>query len=168
MMSLETERLRLRYYTAADAPFIYELMNSTGWLNYIGDRNIRSIADAETYIKEKYLPSYKLNGYGAYIVVLKETGIAVGSCGLYKRENLEHPDIGFAFLTEYLGKGYGFEASQGVMEHAREKLGINTFLGITLPTNIPSIKLLQKLGLKKQGPFFFNDETEELLLFSNE
>jgi len=168
MISLETERLQLRYYTAADAPFIYELMNSEGWLNYIGDRDIKSIADAETYIKEKYLPSYELNGHGAYIVILKETGIAVGSCGLYKRENLEHPDIGFAFLTEYLGKGYGFEASQGVMKHAKEELGIRTFLGITLPTNIPSIKLLEKLGLKKKGPFFFNDGTEELLLFSNE
>ncbi len=168
MISFETERLQLRYYTAADAPFIYELMNSEGWLNYIGDRDIKSIADAEAYIEEKYLPSYELNGHGAYIVILKETGIAVGSCGLYKRENLEHPDIGFAFLTEYLGKGYGFEASQGVMQHARETLGIRTFLGITLPANIPSIKLLEKLGLKKKGPFFFNDDTEELLLFSNE
>ena len=87
---------------------------------------------------------------------------------MYKRDNLEHPDIGFAFLTEYLGKGYGFEASQGVMKHAKEELGIRTFLGITLPENTPSIKLLEKLGLKKKGPFFFNDSPEELLLFSNE
>ncbi|MFT5983482.1 MAG: ribosomal-protein-alanine N-acetyltransferase [Ulvibacter sp.] len=168
MIQINTSRLQLRYYTIADAPFIYELMNSEGWLNYIGDRDIKSIADAETYIEDKYLPSYELNRHGAYIVILRETGIAVGSCGLYKRENLKHPDIGFAFLTEYLGKGYGFEASQGVMQYARETLGIRTFLGITLPKNTPSIKLLKKLGLKKKGPFFFNEDTEELLLFSNE
>jgi RimJ/RimL family protein N-acetyltransferase len=168
MISFETERLQLRYYTAADAPFIYKLMNSEGWLNYIGDRDIKSIADAKVYIEEKYLPSYELNGYGAYIIILQETGIAIGSCGLYQRENLEHPDLGFAFLTEYLGKGYGFEASQGVMHHAREVLGISTFFGITMPENTASIKLLEKLGLKKKGPFFFNDATEELLLFSNE
>ena len=168
MISFETERLQLRYYTAADAPFIYKLLNSEGWLNYIGDRDIKSIADAEVYIKEKYLLSNEPNRYGAYIVILKETGIAIGSCGLYKRENLEHPDIGFAFLTEYLGKGYGFEASQGVMQHAREALGVSTILGITMHTNISSIKLLEKLGLKKKGPFFFNDAIEELLLFSNE
>ncbi len=165
MISFETERLQLRYYTAADAPFIYELMNSEGWLNYIGDRDIKSIADAKAYIEEKYLPSYELNGHGAYIVILKETGIAVGSCGLYKRENLEHPDIGFAFLTEYLGKGYGFEASQGVMQHARETLGIRTFLGITLPANIPSIKLLEKLGFEMTGTTKLPNEDHEILLY---
>lgn len=168
MISIETERLQLRYYTVADAPFIFKLMNSEGWLRNIGDRDIKSIADAEVYIEAKYLPSYALNGYGAYIVILKETGLAVGSCGLYKRENLEHPDIGFAFLTEYLGKGFGYEASQGVMKNAKEELGIKAFLGITLPTNIASIKLLEKLGLKMKGPFFFNDATEELLLYSND
>ena len=168
MILFETERLQLRYYELSDAPFIYELMNSDGWLNYIGDRDIKSIADAEAYIEDNYLPSYKLNGYGAYLVILKETGVVIGSSGLYKRDNLEHPDVGFAFLTEHLGKGYGFEATARVMQYTREELGINTFLGITLPANIPSIKLLEKLGLKKKGPFFFKDGTEELLLFSTE
>lgn len=168
MISIETDRLQLRYYKVTDAPFIYKLMNSDGWLAYIGDRGIHSIADAEAYIEEKYLPSYELNGYGAYIVILKETGMAIGSCGLYKRENLEHPDIGFAFLSEYSGNRYGFEASQRVMQHARTNLGIRTILGITMHTNISSIKLLEKLGLKKRGPFFFDDAAEELLLFSNE
>jgi ribosomal-protein-alanine N-acetyltransferase len=168
MISFETERLIVREFTIDDGAFVFELMNSEGWLNYIGDRHIKSIADAEAYIEEKYLPSYKLNGYGAYVIVLKETGIAVGSCGLYKRENLEHPDLGFAFQTEYVGKGYGFEASKGVIQHAKKVLGINIFLGMTMPENIPSIKLLEKLGLKKKGRFSFNDTTEELILFSNE
>jgi len=168
MISFETERLFVREFTLEDGAFVLKLMNSEGWLHYIGDRDIKTIADAQVYIEEKYLPSYELNGYGAYIVILRETGIAVGSCGLYTRENLEHPDIGFAFLTEYLGKGYGFESSQGAMKHAREVLGVRTFLGITLPENIPSIKLLEKLGLKKKSPFFFNNDAEELLLFSNE
>jgi RimJ/RimL family protein N-acetyltransferase len=167
MISFETERLFVREFTTDDGAFVLQLMNSEGWLTYIGDRNIKSIADAEVYIVEKYLPSYALNGHGGYVVTLKETGKVVGSCGLYKRENLEHPDIGFAFLPEYSGKGYGFEASQGVIKHAREALGIRTLLGITLPENTPSIKLLEKLGLKRKGPFFFNDE-EELYLFSNE
>ena len=168
MISFETERLIVREFTIDDGAFVFELMNSEGWLNYIGDRYIKSIADAEAYIEEKYLPSYELNGYGAYVIVLKETGIAVGSCGLYKRENLEHPDLGFAFQTEYVGKGYGFEASQGVMQYAKKMLGIHIFLGITTPENIPSIKLLEKLGLKKKGRFSFNDTTEELILFTNE
>jgi ribosomal-protein-alanine N-acetyltransferase len=168
MISFETERLLFREFTTNDGAFVFELMNSEGWLNYIGDRHVKSIPDAEAYIEEKYLPSYELNGYGAYVVVLKETGIAVGSCGLYKRENLEHPDLGFAFQTEYVGKGYGFEASKGVMQHAKKVRGINIILGVTMRENTPSIRLLEKLGLKEKGPFFFNDTSEELVLFSNE
>ena len=168
MISFETERLLVREFTKDDGPFVFELMNSEGWLKYIGDRNIKSIEAAEAYIEKTYFPSYELNGHGAYIVILKETGKPVGSCGLYKRDNLEHPDVGFAFLTNYLGKGYGFEATQGVMKHAEETLGLTTFLGFTLADNTVSIKLLEKLGLKKKGPFFLKDDPEELLLFSNE
>ena len=168
MITFETERLLVREFTKDDGPFVFELMNSEGWLKYVGDRNIKSIEAAEAYIEKTYLPSYGLNGHGAYIAILKETGIAVGSCGLYKRENLEHPDIGFAFLTNYLGKGYGFEAAKAVMKHAEETLGLTTFFGFTLGENTASIMLLEKLGLKKKGPFFFKDDPEELLLFSNE
>ena len=168
MISFETEHLRLREYKRNDAPFVFNLMNSEGWLKHIGDRNIKSVEDAQNYIEEKYLPSYSLNGHGAYIVILKETGKSIGSCGLYKREDLEHPDVGFAFLTEYSGKGYGFESAQAVLHWAKETLKINTVLGFTLPGNIASIKLLEKLGLKNIGPYLMKDDSEELLLFSNE
>ena len=168
MISFETERLKLREYTKDDAPFIFELMNSEGWLKYIGDRNIKSVEDAKAYIKEKYLPSYDLNGHGAYIVILKSNGKPIGSCGLYKREDLEHPDIGFAFLTEYLGKGYGFESAHAILHYAKETLKITTILGFTLPENIASIKLLEKLGLKNSGIYEMKDDPEVLLLFSNE
>lgn len=167
MVLIETERLRLREYTIEDAPFIYELMNSEGWLKYIGDRNIKTVADAEAYIEKNYLPSYDLNGFGAFIVELKVSGKSIGSCGLYKRENLKHPDVGFAFLSEYSGNGFGFEAANAVLNFARESLNIQTILGFTLPDNIASIKLLEKLGLKQKGTYYIKDDSEELLLFSN-
>ena len=50
-----TERLKLREYTLQDAPFIYKLMNSEGWLKNIGDRNIKSLEDAEAYMQKNYL-----------------------------------------------------------------------------------------------------------------
>ena len=168
MVLIETKRLRLREYTIEDAPFSYELMNSEGWLKYIGDRNIKTIPDAVAYIEKYYLPSYELNGHGAYIVILKESGKPIGTCGLYKREDLKHPDVGFSFLTEYIGKGFAFEAAQAVLKFANDSLNIKTILGFTLPTNKDSIKLLQKLGLKQKGSYFLKDDPGELLLFSNE
>lgn len=163
---LKTPRLQLRQYVVADAPFIFKLMNSEGWLKNIGDRKIHSIADAEAYMEKNYLPLYEKYGFGPFLVSLKD-GTPIGSAGLYKRDTLDHPDIGFAFLPEFANKGYAFEAASAVMDYAANTLRIKTIVGITLETNLPSIKLLKKLGLNEIGTFTYEDG-EELLLFSNE
>ncbi|GAB5400049.1 MAG: GNAT family N-acetyltransferase [Aureisphaera sp.] len=167
-MMLTTQRLILKQITIADAPFYVKLFNSEGWLTYIGDRKVHTVTDAEAYIEKNYLPSYETHGYGSYTVNLNETGETIGACGLYKRDNLEHPDIGFAFLPEFIGKGYGFEAASAIMNYAKEELGITTVLGFTVDYNASSIALLKKLGLRETGTFKFKDDPEELLLFSNE
>ena len=163
---IETERLELREYTLKDAPFIYKLMNSEGWLKNIGDRNINSVEDAKTYMQKNYLSSYEKHGFGPFLVSLKETGEPIGSSGLYKRDSLDFPDVGFAFLPEFANKGYAFESAQAVMHYASETLKLSTIVGITLPENMPSIKLLKKLGLSEVGTYKYEDG-EELLLFSN-
>ncbi|SRX55646.1 GNAT family N-acetyltransferase [Aequorivita sp. CIP111184] len=162
----QTERLELREYTLKDAPFIFELMNSEGWLKNIGDRNINSIEDAENYMLKNYISSYEKHGFGPYLVSIKEDGTTIGSAGLYKRENLNFPDVGFAFLAEFGKKGYAFEAAKAVLQFAAENLKIQTIVGIVLPENISSIKLLKKLGLMEIGTYKYEDG-EELLLFSN-
>lgn len=162
---LKTPRLQLRQYVVADAPFIFKLMNSEGWLKNIGDRKIHSIADAEAYMEKNYLPLYEKHGFGPFLVSLKN-GTPIGSAGLYKRDTLDHPDIGFAFLPEFANKGYAFEAASAVMDYAGNTLRLKTIVGITLETNQPSIKLLKKLGLNEIGTFTYEDG-EELLLFSN-
>jgi RimJ/RimL family protein N-acetyltransferase len=161
---LHTERLHIRKLTLEDAPFIYELLNSPGWLTYIGDRGVNDLKNAEAYIEERYFPGY-INGLGNFLVTLKDSNKPIGSCGLYKRANLDHPDIGFAFLPEYLGKGYGYEASSAILEYAFTDLNLQQILGFTVDYNVASIKLLEKLGLKKVGTFQFEDDDEELLLF---
>jgi RimJ/RimL family protein N-acetyltransferase len=164
-MKIETDRLQLRPYTLEDAPFLFKLMNSEGWLKNIGNRNIETIKDAEAYMQRFYLSSYEKNGFGPYLTSLKD-GTPIGSSGLYKRESLDYPDIGFAYLSAYYNKGYALEASEAIMQYALETLGLKTILGITLETNFSSIKLLKKLGLSEVGTFTFEDG-EELLLFSN-
>lgn len=162
---LDTERLTLRKIELSDAPFFYKLLNCEGWLKYIGDRNIRTVSDAEKQIIEKYIPSYKTNGYGSYLVVDKVSKEPLGTCGMYKRENLDHPDIGFAFLPQFIGKGFAFEASLAILKNAEENLNLSKILAFTVPNNKASIKLLEKLGLNNTGDYFFEGNPEPLLLF---
>lgn len=161
---IETERLLLKELDAEDLLFIIELLNSPGWLKYIGDRGVKTTEEGMGYLKNGPWKSYEENGFGLYKATLKDLGTPIGLCGLLKRESLKHPDLGFAFLPEYMGKGYAFEASKKVLEFSRESLNITIFQAITLPDNMLSIRLLKKLGFLYLSPFRFL-EGEELHLF---
>ncbi len=163
---LETERLRLREFTLNDTAFIIELLNSPGWLQFIGDRKVKTHDDAKKYLYNGPMRSYKLNGYGLYLVQNKSNGLSIGMCGILKRDTLDTPDIGFAFLPKYMGNGYAYEIAHATLMHAKNKLKIPRISAITLPANERSIRLLEKMGLKKIDTISFPQENEELCLYS--
>lgn len=164
--SFETERLILRPAQLEDAPFILELMNSPKWIKNIGDRKVRSIEDAEGYIKEKMFPQLERLGHGNFILVRKADGIKIGSCGLYDREGLEGLDIGFALLPAYEKKGYGYEGSKKVRDAGFEEFGIEQISAITTTYNIESQKLLEKLGMKFTKMTKIPNDDEELMMYT--
>src|SRR4051794_18702973 len=148
MKVLETERLILRRLSTEDADFILELVNEPSWLRFIGDRGVRTTLDACDYILKGPVDSYRRFGFGLYLTELKENAVPIGICGLIKRESLKDVDLGFAFLPEFRGKGYAYEASSAVMAYAKSAFGLNRIVAITNPDNYSSIKVLEKLGLR--------------------
>ena len=164
---LETENLILREFTENDAAFIIELVNSEGWLKYIGDKNIKTDAQAKEYLLNGPIKSYAQNGYGLAMVELKNDKTPIGMCGIINRETLDHPDIGFAFLPDFANKGFGYEIASKTLQYATGELGIDKVLAITVPENNASIKLLEKIGMTFQKRFNFQNDNTELLLYSN-
>ena len=166
-MIAETNRLIISKIRLDDAAFFLELVNIPNFIKYIGDRNLKTVEDAKTYLKNGTLKSDDDFGFGFYKLLLKEeNNKAIGTCGLVKREQLDNVDIGFAMLPEYEGKGFGYESCIAVLKLAKEQFKLNKVLAITLPTNNNSIKLLEKIGLsyeKRVKPF---EDDEELLLFA--
>lgn len=148
---LETERLVLRHFNRDDAAFVLRLLNEPAWLQHIGDRGVRTLEDAEGYIQKGPVDMYSRLGFGLFLVELKESAIPIGLCGLIKREELEHADLGFAFLSEHWGQGYAFESASSVMSWARNVLGFSQLLAITSQGNSASGKLLEKLGFHFKG-----------------
>ena len=162
---LETKRIILREFIISDAPFVLELLNSPGWLDFIGDRNVKDLESANTYILDKLRKPYTAFGYGFYAMQL-HNGDPIGMCGLIKRDYLEHPDIGFALLPDFEGQGFAFEASKATLDYAKNKLKIPTITAITVPENMRSINLLTRLGLKEAGNLIHPGTEELLLVFS--
>lgn len=160
---IQTDRLSIRPFTLADAEFVLQLVNTPSWLTYIGDRGIKSIEDAKNYLINGPFQSYQVNGFGLSMVELTASSIPIGMCGLIRRADFEHVDIGFALLPEYEGKGYGHEAAQAILKHANEELALYPIIAITLESNNNSVQLLKKLGMVFERKILF--ASEELLLY---
>ena len=168
MTILETERLSLREITTADAEFLLQLLNEPSFINNIGDRNVRTIADAERYALNGPIASYEQHGFGLYLVVLKETAEPIGICGLVKRETLPDADIGYAFLPAFWKKGYALEATAATKRHAFAVLGQKKLLAIVNPENASSIKVLEKIGLRFSHMVRMSQDAPEICLYSSE
>lgn len=165
-MITQTPRLLLRELTPADAPFIFQLVNEPSWLQFIGDKGVRSIEDAVQYIQKGPMKSYATNGFGLWLVQLKEEGIPIGMCGLIKRETLDNIDIGFAYLPAFTGQGYAYEAGVATLGYARHTLSLERILAIVNTDNARSIKLLEKLGLQFQTLLTLPGQTTPVVLMN--
>jgi len=148
---LETERLVLREVDDEDAPFMLELLNSPGFLENIGDRGVRDLEQAKTFIEERLRGSYRDHGFGMWVTVQKSDHTPVGIAGLVRREGLDVPDVGYAFVQRVWGRGYAQEAAAAVLGHAQGPLGIPKLAAITSPENFASMAVLRKIGFSFHG-----------------
>lgn len=152
---IETERLIIRKISLADAAFMLQLVNTAGWLRFIGDRNIKNLSDSEQYLR-KILDNEK---YFYSVLELKPGRQPIGVITFLHREGYEHPDIGFALLPEYERNGYSYEAARSYLDEVFRAGLTGKVAGITLPDNVRSIRLLEKLGLKFVKQFVKDGET---------
>ena len=166
MIELKTDRLLVREFDTNDAEFIVELLNQPSFIQFIGDKGVRSVDDAKNYIATGPIASYQRHGFGLYLVELKDRKVAMGMCGVLKRESLPDPDLGFAFLPEYWGNGYAFEAASAALDQARDVFRLTRILAITNPDNDASIKLLAKLGFQLERVMKLSRDADEVKLFS--
>lgn len=144
------------------------MVNDPAWIEHIGDRGVRTVEDARAYIRDRTLAQYDRLGFGMYVVTLRGSGEAVGSCGLIRRESLDDVDIGFAFLPQYRGQGYATEAAAAVLEYGVKSIGLKRIVAIVSAANHRSIRILERIGLRYERMLRLPDENEEIPLYAYE
>lgn len=159
-LRMETDRLHLVPLAEDHAAFIFDLLNSAGWLQFIGDRQIYHQNDAIAYI-QKINQNQSLR---YWVIQLKSAGTAVGIITLIQRTYLNDPDIGFALLPTFHRKGYGLEAAKAVVQLLFQEYHFTQLLATTLADNLSSIKLLTSLGFQLKGSI--KPDSEPLLLYT--
>lgn len=166
MKILDTERLSLRWLAPGDAPFVRRLVNEPSWLRFIGDRGVRTDDDARRYLEKGPLAMYASMGFGLYLVQMRASGEPMGICGFVKRETLDDVDLGFAFLPEFWGRNYAFEAASATMAFGGSTLGLKRVVAITARDNRASIRLLERLGFRFERLVRLEDDAAELCLYA--
>lgn len=156
----ETDRLIIRPIALSDKHFMLKLLNTPGWLQYIGDKKIYDEIEAEKYI-QKIMDNPH---FFYYVCELKESLLAIGILSFLYRDNQEFPDMGFAMLPEFQNKGYAWEATKNFLGKIVSEKSISTIIAIALPDNLKSIKLLEKLGFSYDHEFI--DQSDVLHAYS--
>jgi RimJ/RimL family protein N-acetyltransferase len=147
MEIVRTERLRLRTAPPEDTVFYHALVNDPAFIEHIGDRGIRTLDDARQALQAGPVAMQEARGHSLYVVELNACGTPVGMCGLIKRDTLDEIDIGYAYLPDWRGQGYAYEAARAVLDYA-PTIGIRKLVAIVSPNNQASNGLLRKLGLE--------------------
>jgi RimJ/RimL family protein N-acetyltransferase len=161
----ESENLRFRRFLPGDKEFVFELLNTPAWKEFIGDRHIHTLIDAANYIQNGPASIYEQYGFGPWVAELKVTGQPIGMCGLFKRDYLDRPDLGFAFLPGYEGRGLAYEASTASLSHIKVNYTFDLLYAITTDSNLRSRRLLERCGFVDSGTVV-STEGEKLLLYS--
>lgn len=163
-MALETQRLRIRPLVPDDAPFILALLNDPSFLEFIGDKGVRTLDEARTYIEEGPMESRRTRGFALDLVEERLSGEPLGICGLVKRPALDDVDVGYAFLPAFHGRGYAVEAVEAVVDDSR-RLGLKRLAAVVNGANGRSLSLLRKLGFRHEGKVRLGEDQAEVELY---
>jgi RimJ/RimL family protein N-acetyltransferase len=158
-MITQTARLTLRELQLTDAAFALRLYNDPSFLQHIGDKGVRTVEDAEKNLQQGAIASYAQHGYGMWLVE-NQQGQSIGMCGLIKRDFLTETDLGYAYLPEFVGQGYAYEAATAVLAYAAQHTALKTLVAIVSPDNLASKSLLEKLGFAQDGQVLVPDNNQ--------
>ncbi|HEX8361489.1 MAG TPA: GNAT family N-acetyltransferase [Longimicrobium sp.] len=164
---VQTERLLIRGFTPNDAGFMLRLLNEPSFIENIGDRGVRTEEEAAAYLASGPIASYATYGHGLCRVELRETGEPIGMCGLLRREQFDDPDVGYAFLPEFWGRGFALESVAAMVEDGRRRLRLTRIIAIVAPHNTASSRLLEKLGFTFEETTQFQPDGSEVQVYAS-
>lgn len=160
---LRSNRLLLQPLQLEHAEFLRALVNTPDWIRFIGIRNVDSSAAALHYTRS-IIDNPKVS---YWTVLLPDSNTSIGIISLVKREYLEYPDLGFAFLPEYSGKGYAFEAATAVLKALLASGQYRILLAVTMSQNTRAIALLERLHFAFVKDLIINGENFRVYSISN-
>lgn len=141
----ETDRLFLRAMTVDDADAFFAINSDPDVMRYTHEPMLGSVEEARQAIAD--YPDFDSVGYGRWGCVLKESHQMIGFCGLKYLDDLDVVDVGYRLLPKHWGRGLATEACRTSIQFGFDVLKLDRIMGLVLPENHRSIRVLEKAGL---------------------
>jgi len=150
-VELETARLRLRPFGAADRDAIHAIYSDPEVMRYVGHGAHRTTAETARALRG-YADALRTRGYGFVAVVELSSGVLIGDGGLHPLAG-RGPDVelGYTLARDAWGRGYATEIGSALVAHAFEALGVPRVMAQVEPENAASRRVLEKLGMTERG-----------------
>ena len=154
-MTLTTMRLRLRPFTEADAPALYQCSRdpkvgiAAGWPPH------RSVEDSLEVIRTVFSAPH------TFAVVERESGTLIGSAGFTGRGSPGEDELGYALHPDWWGQGLMTEAALELLRYAFEDRGLQAVWASHYAENPASRRVIEKCGFQRVSTETLMDETGE-------
>ncbi len=162
MDTIETERLILRPFVVEDGAALYRIHQEPEVLRYLPDTPPAGVAESEAILRDFPIADYARHGFGRWACVLRETGQVIGFCGL-KRLASGEVDVGYRLERSTWGRGLATEGARASLDYGFERLGLPLIIGLVMPGNDASARVLEKIGMTRVGEVI--DDGAPLLRF---
>jgi len=145
---LETDRLLLREYVGEDAEAFFKLNTDPEVLRFVPDKQLTNVEQARQILIDHPIADYEKYGFGRGACILKSTGEQIGFAGLKYLEELGEVDVAYRLMPAYWGQGLATEVALASVRYGFAELGLKQIIGLVMPKNIASVRVLEKTGLR--------------------
>lgn len=154
----ETERLLVREYGEEDAEEFFKLNTNRAVLQLVPDKALPNVEQARQLLHDHPIADYHKHGFGRGACILKSTGEQIGFAGLKYLEDLGEVDVAYRLLPAYWGQGLATEAARASVRYGFNYPGLKRIIGLVMPKNFASVRVLEKPGCATRMVRFWNHE----------
>ena len=155
---LETERLTLRPFRAEDMEDLFGIQSRPEVARFLyWDARDREQVRESLYRKSREVALEEQGQALTFAVVWREADVVVGDVHLeWLSRGHRQGEIGFVFHPDYQGKGLAREAAEMMLHLGFAELALHRIIGRLDPRNLPSARLLERLGMRREAHFVDN------------
>ena len=146
-MHITTKRLVIRTFESEDWQEVYEYTSDSTVMTYLPE-GVFTEEDAKQFVATNIGDNAE-----KFPVVLKDENIVIGHIAFFPYFGEHTYEIGWVFNPKYTNKGYASEAARAMLEFGFEHMKLHRIIATCQPQNIPSYRVMEKIGMRREGYF---------------